>query len=159
MSRTAPVFDTTRVRRYYDRHTPGFMALGTGGTAGVIHRAVWGPGVTTSEDAFHYVDDRIAEAIRSVQGLSGQPHVVDLGCGVGASLCYLAQRLDIRGSGVTVSPLQARLAAARIQDEGLTARVACIEASFEDLPPAVRDADVAYAIESFAHAAASPPLL
>ena len=46
-------FDHARIRRYYDRHTSGFIALGTGGTEGVIHRAVWGPSVSTSAEAFH----------------------------------------------------------------------------------------------------------
>ena len=57
-------FSPAQIRRYYDRNTSAFVALGQGGSVGAIHRAVWGPGVTRSEDAFHYVEDRIAEHIR-----------------------------------------------------------------------------------------------
>jgi len=154
-----PPFDHARIRRYYDRHTSGFIALGTGGSEGVIHRAVWGPGVTTAAEAFHYVDDRIAEIIGALPraaaaGHASTPrlHVLDLGCGVGASLCHIARRLDARATGVTLSPLQARLATARIAAERLADRVACLEGSFDALPPSIPSADAAYAIESFAHA-------
>ena len=78
-------------------------------------------------------------------------HVLDLGCGVGASLCYLADLLPITGTGVTLSPEQVRAAKERIGLAGLSARVACIEGDFCDLPDDLRIADVAYAIESFVH--------
>src|SRR3954454_6951048 len=99
--RPPPRFDTDQVGRYYDRNTPSFVALGQGGSVGAIHRAVWGPGTTTREQAFHFVEDRIAAVVRGVGSAVGPPHVVDLGCGVGASLCYLAAMLPITGTGVT----------------------------------------------------------
>ena len=51
------------IRRYYDRNTPSFVALGQGGGVGAIHRAVWGPGASTREQAFHFVEDRIADVV------------------------------------------------------------------------------------------------
>jgi len=147
-----PRFDTAQIRGYYDRHTPAFVRFGQGGRAGAIHRAVWGPGTATRAQAFHYVDDRIAEIARRLISTSGiAPHVVDLGCGVGASLCRLAGRLPVRGTGITVSGVQARLAARRIAEAGLSGRVACIEGDYCDLPTSVAQADLAYAIESFVH--------
>ena len=98
-------FETDRVRRYYDRRTAGFVARGQGGRIGAIHRAVWGPGATTRDEAFRFVESRIAERIAAEATGGATSHVVDLGCGVGASLCYLAQRLPIRGTGITLSPV------------------------------------------------------
>ena len=167
-------FDATDIRRYYDRQTPGFVALGQGGGQAAIHRAVWGPGVTRREQAFHYVEDRIADLLvdaaaeahgggpsedqpSAVGGMAAladhvaAPHVVDLGCGVGGSLAYLARRLPIRGTGITLSPVQARLAAAYIRSLGLTERVACIEGDYTRLPDGLAPADLAFAIESFVH--------
>jgi SAM-dependent methyltransferase len=153
-----PRFDTDQIRRYYDRNTPSFVALGQGG--GAMHRSVWGPGTTTREQAFHFVEDRIAGVVRRVAERSGRTptpagaelmHVVDLGCGVGASLCHLAGLLPITGTGVTLSPLQARSAAQRIEAAGLSDRVTCIEGDYGDLPAGMQAADVAYAIESFVH--------
>lgn len=148
----APRFDTSDIRRYYDRHTPAFITFEQGGNAGAIHRAVRGPGTRTRLQAFHYVDDQIAELARSLLSASDAPHLVDLGCGVGAGLCYLAERLPIRGTGITLSRVQARLAAERIRDAGLSDRIECIEADYCDIPARVGRADLAYAIESFVHA-------
>lgn len=147
------MFDTTEIRRYYDRHTRGFLRYGQGGGAGIIHRAVWGPGVTTREQAFHFVDETIAGLARSLASTTSAPlHLVDLGCGVGATLCYLAERLPlVCGTGVTLSPLQAQIAATRIRAAGLADRVTCIEADYTNLPAGVAPADLACAIESFVH--------
>src|SRR5688572_28319025 len=147
-----PSFAAEDIRRYYDRHTAAFLRHGQGGAAGSIHRAVWGPGTTTRLGAFRYVDDLIADLVRS--RLPDRPaplHLVDLGCGVGASLCYLATRLPIHGTGVTLSPVQHRIAAARIHEAGLGDRIRCIEGDFTALPAVVKQADLAYAIESFVH--------
>lgn len=139
------------VRRFYDRHTPAFLAHGQGGRLGSIHRAVWGPGTTTREDAFRYVENQIAARVAALGAAPATPHVVDLGCGVGASLIYLAERLPIRGTGVTLSRVQAGIARERIQAAGVAGRVTCIEGDYCDLPAGCAPADVAYAIESFVH--------
>jgi SAM-dependent methyltransferase len=139
------------VRAYYDRHTAAFVGLGQGRGLGTIHRAVWAPAVANRQEAFHYVDDRIADLIRSFRP-DGTPHVVDLGCGVGASLCYLAERLPIRGTGITLSPVQADLAQRRVQRARLSDRVVCLAGDYSNLPHGLAPADVALAIESFVHA-------
>ena len=145
-------FDASRVRDYYDRHTRAFIGLGEGRRVGAIRRAVRGPGVRDSEGAFHYVDDVIARIARELAPATGTLHLVDLGCGVAASLIYLAKQLPIRGTGITLSPVQARLGARNIADAGLASCVACLEGDYSDLPAALESADVAYAIESFVHA-------
>jgi SAM-dependent methyltransferase len=151
---TAARFSARDVARYYDRSTPAFVALGQGASEGVIRRAVWGPGVRDRSAAFRYVDDRVAAIVGDLSRTVGTPHVVDLGCGVGASLCYLAARLPLRGTGITVSSFQAELAARRARDAGLAARIDFLEGDFCRLP-AIASADVAMAIEAFVHAASA----
>ena len=145
-------FDAESVRRYYDRRTAAFIARGQGRRVGAIHRAVWGPGVATRDEAFRFVESRIAERIAAERTGDRTPHVVDLGCGVGASLCHLAKLLPIRGTGVTLSPVQAELARQRIAAAGVADRVACLHGDFTDLPAGIAQADLAFAIEAFAHA-------
>ena len=140
--------EAEQVRSYYDRHTPAFVSLGQRGSAGTIHRAVWGPGTVSRDQAFHYVEDRLAEIIGE---LPPSPHIVDLGCGVGASLCYLASRAAVSGTGVTLSPVQARRAEQLIRDAALADRVRCVEGDYCHLPADMGAADLAYAIESFVH--------
>ena len=149
-----PRFDAAQVRNYYDRHTSQFVSLGQGGHLGAIHRAVWGPGTRNREEAFHYVERHIKEQLAGLianGSRTASPHVIDLGCGIGSSLCALAERLDIRGTGVTLSPVQAQLAQRRIAETGLSDRVRCVEADYCDLPKDCPPADLAYAIESFVH--------
>jgi SAM-dependent methyltransferase len=141
----------TQVRQYYDRHTPAFVRLGQGGSFGAIHRAVWGPGVTERQQAFRYVEERLLDQLRRLTLSSAPVHVVDLGCGIGTSLCYLAQRMPLRGTGITLSPVQAKIGEEWIASAGLSERVRCLEGDYCALPPGVEPADLAYAIESFVH--------
>ena len=145
--------DLDAVRRFYDRNTSAFVALGQGGRVGAIHRAVWGPGVTAESDAFHFVEDRIADALRALGAAveGDRLRVLDLGCGVGASLCYLAGLWPLTGTGITLSPVQARVAAGRIEVLSLGDRVRVVEGSYTALPDSVGTVDAAYAIESFVH--------
>ena len=144
-------FDAADVRRYYDRNTRDFVTHGQGGGVGAIHRPVWSPGTKSAAAAFRYVEDRIVALAKDLQAESDPLHVVDLGCGVGASLCYLAQRLPLRGTGFTLSPVQVRQADQRIREAGLGGRVVCREGDFCQLPDDLAPADLAYAIESFVH--------
>lgn len=151
MSRASTRVDIEAVRRYYDRHSAAFVAVGQRGSEGALHRAVWGPGTETRWQAFRYVEDRIAALLETLPAADEPLHVVDLGCGVGASLCYLAGRLPIQGTGVTISPVQVGIAGDRIRAAGLTDRVRCLEGDYRDDVPGLAPADLAYAIESFVH--------
>jgi SAM-dependent methyltransferase len=144
-------FDLSEVRRYYDRHTAAFLSRAEGGSEGAIHRAVWGPGTHTRHGAYRYVENQIAERLRALPPTFDASHVVDLGCGVGASLIYLAGRLRIVGTGVTLSPIQAQIANQRIADAKLADRVRCIEGDYSALPDDLGPADLAYAMESLVH--------
>ena len=146
-----PRFDAAQVRRYYDLHTSAFVAFGQGGSVGAIHRAVWGPGTTDRLTAFRYIEGQVAELVRRLAPRYEASRVVDLGCGVGASLCYLAGRLPISGTGITLSPVQARLATERVRESGFSDRLECIEGDYCDLPADIGPADLAYSIEAFVH--------
>jgi cyclopropane fatty-acyl-phospholipid synthase-like methyltransferase len=144
-------FDAEQIRRYYDRHTSAFVALGQRGSDGAMHRAVWGPGTATHRQAFRYVENQIAQLLQGLPPSPERLNVVDLGCGIGASLCYLAARVPVRGTGITLSPVQARFAEERIRESGFADRIRCIEGDYCDLPTGTGPADLAYAIESFSH--------
>jgi ubiquinone/menaquinone biosynthesis C-methylase UbiE len=152
-TRAAAGFDGEQVRRFYDDNTRLFLSLGQG-TEGTIRRAVWGPGVATRVEAMAYVDQLVMQRISSLAGAGPEqvPAVVDLGCGVCASLCRIAKHMPIRGTGVTISPAQVELARQRIERAGLSASVRSIQADFCQLPVDLPPADLAFGIESFVHA-------
>jgi cyclopropane fatty-acyl-phospholipid synthase-like methyltransferase len=143
-------FSSADVRAYYDANTAAFVRHGQGGHVGSIHRAVWGPGVTNREQAFRYVEDLIVGEIDAL-GLDRPVRVLDLGCGIGASLTYLAQHRPIHGTGVTLSPVQARVGSERVTRLNLGDRVRILEGDYNALPRDLVPVDLAYAIESFVH--------
>jgi cyclopropane fatty-acyl-phospholipid synthase-like methyltransferase len=136
-----------RVRQFYDRNTARFQRLGRGGAS--FHRAVWGPGRTTREQAIHHVD----EVVLSLLVDDERPRVVDLGCGIGGSLIHLAsRRLDLVGEGVTISPAQVDVAATLVARAGLSERVRVREGDFLSPQTDLAGADLAFSIEAFVHA-------
>lgn len=140
----------SRARNYYDENTDRFLRFGQGGFTGAIHRSVWAPSVRSDREAFEYVDALVLEHLIP-DPHDPDFHVLDLGCGVGASLQYLAQRTSGRGTGITISPVQVRLAQTRLCTAALQSRVRVIEGSYLDIPPEVGIADAAFSIEAFVH--------
>ena len=144
---------TDDVRRYYDSNTARFERYGQGRGTGAIHRAVRGDGVRTQQEAFEYLDKLVLIELLGIATAFPEPlHVLDLGCGVGASLCYLAERAPVVGTGVTLSSVQVERARRRIECTGLSDRVRCVEGDFTRLPSGVAPAHLAFSIEAFIHA-------
>ena len=148
----APAANGPSVSRFYDDNTGLFLSLGQG-TEGTIHRAIWGPGVSTRVQAMAYVDSLIMERVRALSGAAGGVvKLADLGCGVCASLCRMAKQLPIRGVGITISDAQRQIAQRRIADAGLTGVVECRQGDFCALPEDLGTVDLAFSIEAFLHA-------
>ncbi len=135
------------VKKYYEQNTQRFLTRGQGGSEGAIHRAVWGDGVRERRAAFHFVHELI---LREAKALPNPLRVLDLGCGVGACLLYLAERLAMQGIGITLSPLQVELARERVAAHPSASSVEFREADFENLPP-MDAVDLASATEAFIH--------
>ncbi len=135
-------FESADVARYYDQNTASFLAHGQGGAQGIIHRAVWGEGVGTREAAFHFVHDLLRARIAE----SGARVVLDLGCGVGASLEHVLRGTEVVGFGVTNSGVHAESARKRL---GERATISELDFCSDPLPARV---DLAFGIESFVQA-------
>jgi SAM-dependent methyltransferase len=120
-----PEQHVARVRAYYERNTRLFLGSGTGRRTHTIHRAVWAAGVGSPAEALMYVSTLVRGAVESyAAGRGAALRVLDVGCGVGGTLCDLvggtARRL--RGVGVSISPAQIRLARAHAAALGLAER-------------------------------------
>ena len=135
---------TTGVRDYYDSNTWKFLLSGS---ERAIHRELWGPGVATRGEAVHHAHALLLDELGP-----GDRRVLDLGCGVGTAALYLARRRAVQVVGVTISPVQVRLAdryAARGAQRG---DVRFVAADFTALPADLTGFDLAFAIEAFVHA-------
>ena len=101
-----------------------------------------GEGVLRREQAFHFVHDLLQARIAD----GGAQRILDLGCGVGASLEYILRGKALSGFGVTNSAVQAQLARERLGDR---ASIAELDFCSAPLPAPI---DLAFGIESFAQA-------
>ncbi len=146
---------SNEIIRYYDSNTTRFLKYGHGGESKAIHRAVWAKGVETRQQAMNYVNARIAASL----GSAAPEKVLDIGCGVGGSMLYLADHTSdgtspVRLDGVTISPRQAEIGQQLIERAGCAERCSLTAGDFTDphlsaqLSPPY---DAAYAIESFLH--------
>ena len=148
------MFTGTDVGRYYDSNHRRFLRIGTGRRAGVIHRAVWGQGVQNRLQALHFVHEIVLAELEEVGGAESA-RVLDLGCGTGASLRYLAANGLGSGVGISNSRLQIEGALARKGPPGCV--LDFLQGDFTDpsflegLPFSHDEFDLVFAIESFAH--------
>lgn len=127
------------------------MRFGGAGNTGAIHRAIWAPGVTNSEQAFLFLNQLVANAVKPLIGQENRDtHLIDLGCGIGGTAIFLATELGIRVTGVSISAIQTTIAKDRSNAASLDARLKFITADFDALPK-LEKVDAIYAIESFVH--------
>src|SRR5262249_40033226 len=140
------------VRRYYDENTARFVRFGDGRDIGAIHRAVRPEPGDSETDPLRTLDRLVlAELTRVSERFTPPIHVLDLGCGVGSSVAYLASERPIRATGVTLSGVQAARARERIEALRLDERVEIIEGSYLELPESLPPAALAFSLEAFIH--------
>ncbi len=140
----------TQVRKYYDHNTGRFIKWGKDERTFNLHSAVWHPEVTSLAEAMHYSNELIAREIE--QCPYPVDRVLDLGCGVGGSIFYLARRLSrVRSfTGISLSPLQIDTARQRIPDAQKN-RIHFKEGCFLQVSTGRFNADFSYSIEAFTH--------
>ena len=121
----------TGVASYYDANTRRFLRFGE--TNDAIHRGVWMPGVTNTAEAGNVVNRLVVERLHGHLP-AGEGRVLDLGCGVGATVVRVAEATDARVTGVTISRVQAEIAERRLAAEGLAGRCQIVCDDFAQLP-------------------------
>ncbi len=149
-----PSLSTQSIRRYYEQNTRLFLSLGSSPHAYSIHRAIWMEGVKTQDEALN-TSNRLLLTEAQDLAASSRLCLVDLGCGIGGTLFYLLEHLQqpAFGVGLTISPLQARLARQRACQLALDGACLFMEADFLS-PPLADGFDMVYSVEAFVHAAA-----
>ncbi len=98
--------------------------------------------------------DLIEELLRWSGGSScdGQaPKIIDIGCGIGGSSLYLAEKLQAEVVGITLSPVQANRAQERAAAAGLKDRTTFKVANALAIPYEDNTFDVVWTLESGEH--------
>ncbi len=143
---------TDSVRTYYDENTKLFLKFSGHKKAQNIHRTLWMENTKSIEDALNTSNALILKEIESVA--SENAHIADLGCGVGASLFYIHLRLHnpAPALGLTLSPVQARLAQDSAKELGLQNQIHFAEGEFTSVPLPSESLNVVYSVEAVCHA-------
>jgi tocopherol O-methyltransferase len=85
--------------------------------------------------------------------------ILDVGCGIGGSTLYLAQKYNAIAQGITLSPVQAKRATARAQAAGLGEQVSFQVADALAMPFANNQFDLLWSLESGEHMPNKPGFL
>jgi tocopherol O-methyltransferase len=130
------------IRKHYDRLS-------------FLYRLFWG------EHLHHgYWDADLSSAqaqVRLMERLAEQAHVprgacvLDIGCGLGGSAFWLADRFDCKVTGLTISPVQARMANKRARRLSLSDRVQFEVQDANQWQPQPESIDMVWIMESSEH--------
>jgi len=138
------------VQAYYDRNTPLFLRYGSSPEMQTIHRSLWLKGTWRLKDALATSNNFVLEQARAM----ARPDlaILDLGCGVGATLFHVLGGLDGFGTGVglTLSSVQVQLAESARKAMGMT-NASFVQGDFHRVPLKV-PFDLIYSIEALIHA-------
>jgi tocopherol O-methyltransferase len=140
-------FSVEAVRDHYDRLSVFYRAL----WGDHIHHGYWEDGESTARAQVKLVE-RLAARARIPRG----SHVLDVGCGVGGPAIWLARNLQCSVLGLTISPVQARMAAEKLISVGLDSHVRFEVEDANCLSFNAETFDVVWVIECSEHLADKP---
>jgi tocopherol O-methyltransferase len=134
--------DIDHIRRHYDRLS-------------FLYRVFWGEhlhhGYWESNESAPRAQIQLMERLAERAGVPRGARVVDIGCGLGGSVLWLAQQFDCEVTGITISPVQARMGAARAKSLGLTHRTQFQVRDANEWQPEPASVDVIWIMESSEH--------
>ncbi len=115
-----------------------------------MHHGYYGSTGKEKKDRRQAQIDLIEELLKW-GGVAQAEEILDVGCGIGGSSLYLAQKFNARAVGITLSPVQASRATQRAQEAGLAAEVQFQVADALDMPFADETFDFVWSMESGEH--------
>lgn len=134
---------TAQIREHYDS-----LAL--------IYQTFWGDHIhhglfQTGQESPVEAQIKMVEHCVNLLGLRGGENVLDAGCGHGGTLLHLATRHGCEGTGLTLSPKQAKIASRNAAHAGVADRVQFLveDVGTYDFPSA--SFDLVWAMESSEH--------
>jgi len=120
-----------------------------------VYRAFWGDhihhGLFFDHEPPEQAQLQLLDYSVELLQLRGGETVLDVGCGYGGTLLYLARRFGCRGVGITISPKQAQIARASTRQARLDDRLDFIVEDVGDFPFHEAGFDIVWAMESSEH--------
>jgi tocopherol O-methyltransferase len=120
-----------------------------------MHHGYYGPNGDQIKDRRQAQIDLVEELLKESQ-VEQAERILDVGCGIGGSSLYLAQKFNATVTGITLSPVQATRATERAQTAGMAAKSMTPSAKFQvadalSMPFADQSFDLVWSLESGEH--------
>lgn len=115
-----------------------------------MHHGYYGPDGRIPKERRQAQIDLIEELLNWA-GVDAADHILDIGCGIGGSSLYLAEKYNAQVTGITLSPVQAARAGVRAATANLSHQVQFQVADALLLPFADASFDLVWSLESGEH--------
>jgi tocopherol O-methyltransferase len=115
-----------------------------------MHHGYYGADGKTRKERRQAQIDLIEELLKWSQ-VDAASNILDVGCGIGGSTLYLANKYQANATGITLSPVQADRAKERARGLGLGERVNFQVANALEMPFADDSFDLVWSLESGEH--------
>ncbi len=115
-----------------------------------MHHGYYGADGKIKKDRRQAQIDLIEELLQW-SGVQQADNILDVGCGIGGSSLYLAQKFDAKVTGITLSPVQASRAAERAKEANLADEASFQVADAQNMPFADNSFDLVWSLESGEH--------
>ncbi len=115
-----------------------------------MHHGYYGPTGNEKKNRHQAQIDLIEELLNWAE-VRQASHILDVGCGIGGSSLYLAQKFDANSIGITLSPVQASRGTERAQEAGLATQVQFQVADAMEMPFVDNSFDLVWSMESGEH--------
>ena len=134
--------DLREVRQHYDRLSIFYRML----WGEHLHHGYWENGESIERAQINLME-RLAEEAHIARGA----HVLDIGCGIGGSAFWLADQYDCQVTGLTISPVQARIATKKASAKGLSKKLQFVVQDANEWQPEQATLDAIWIMESSEH--------
>ncbi|MGH7983940.1 MAG: class I SAM-dependent methyltransferase [Candidatus Udaeobacter sp.] len=140
----SPQFDVDlrEIRKHYDRLS-------------IFYRLLWGEhlhhGYWENGESIERAQIKLMEKLAQTATIPRGATVLDIGCGLGGSAFWLAEQYNCRVTGLTISPVQARMATNRARAKRLNERVRFVVGDANVWEPQAESADAIWIMESSEH--------
>jgi len=120
-----------------------------------IYRTFWGDhihhGLFRDSESPAEAQLKMLSHCAEILGLRGGEEVLDVGCGHGGTLIYLAHAFGCRGTGLTISPKQARIANEHVSRAHLGETLSFLIGDADSFSFPANDFDLVWVMESSEH--------
>jgi len=134
--------DIQEIRKHYDRLSRFYRLL----WGEHLHHGYWENG-----ESIKSAQIKLMERLAERAGIPRGARVLDIGCGLGGSALWLADTYDCSVTGLTISPVQARMATKKAKAKGVGDRVRFEVTDANAWQPHPESVDVVWIMESSEH--------